>query len=435
MTLLQRLDAALAPWRQASGWCVALSGGLDSSVLLHLLARHPQRDRHPPLRALHVEHGLQAAAASWPAHCRALCATLDVPLDCVSVRVDAGASLEQAARTARYGAFEAACSQGDVLFTAHHRDDQAETLLFRLLRGAGVRGLAGMPVQRRLGQGWLVRPLLGVGRAELERHARALGLDWVDDPSNRDTHLARNHLRHDILPSLHGRWPQAAANLARSAAHLREAESLLEDLAALDVGAAEPGARWPWLGLPSLALAPLARLSPARQRNALRAWLAAFTPLPDLDHWVGWETLRDAKADATPVWRLARGELHRADGHLWWLSGDWLRPPPHPPAWPVGEASLALPGNGVLTWQGTPPPGDWTVRYRAGGEQLALPGRGHRDLKRLLNEAGVPGFARGRLPLLYCDGEPRAVANLPGLDRPAGVDAALRWTPPPGDTV
>lgn len=429
------LAERLAPWRAAPRWRVAFSGGLDSTVLLHLLACHPQRSAWPPLSALHVQHGLQAASTAWPAHCQAICEALGVPLETVGVRVEPGASLERAAREARYGAFAQALADGELLLTAHHRDDQAETLLFRLLRGAGVRGLAAMPDRRRLGRGWLARPLLGIERAELERYAFQHGLRWVDDPSNADTRLARNYLRHDVLPLLRARWPRADAALARSAAHLREAEILLGELASLDLGNARSASRWPWLALPSLALEPLARLSPARQRNALRNWLAPFTALPDQDHWAGWEALRDAREAASPVWRLAHGELHRGDGRLWWLSGDWLRPPPPAPAWPTGLDRLALPGNGVLGWAGEAPVGDWEVRYRRGGECLAVPGRGRRDLKRLLNEAGIPGFARGRLPLLYRDGQLCAVANLPGLDRLHGQGAALRWTPPPGDPV
>ncbi|WP_263141433.1 tRNA lysidine(34) synthetase TilS [Pseudomonas sp. RIT-PI-AD] len=435
MSLAAHLLEKLAPWRAAPAWKVAFSGGLDSTVLLHLLANQSGRDSYPPLSALHVQHGLQAAAEAWPAHCERVCAALGVPLGVMRVDVTPGASLEQAARVARYGAFEAALAPGELLLTAQHRDDQAETLLFRLLRGAGVRGLAAMPTSRPLGRGVLMRPLLDVDRGELERYARAHRLDWVEDPSNQDAQPSRNYLRLQVLPLLQARWPRVSASLARSAAHLREAEALLGELARLDLEAARQPSRWPWLELPSLPLAPLATLTPARQRNALRHWLAAFTPLPDSDHWAGWDDLRDAAADAAPVWRLARGALHRSDGRLWWLAGPWSNDPPAPQAWPGEQARLSLPGNGALSWQGDAPAGPWEVRYRLGGERLDLPGRGRRDLKRLLNEAGLPAFVRGRLPLLYRDGRLLAVANLPGLDRVPGEAARLRWTPPRGDEV
>ena len=201
---------ALGPWRNAKAWHVALSGGLDSTVLLHLLVQLRKTHSLPPITAVHVHHGLQAAADAWPAHCQALCKGLGVPLQVIAVQVQAGASVERAARDARYQAFTAISGAGEVLLLGQHRDDQAETLLFRLLRGAGVSGLAGMPRQRRLGAGHLCRPLLDVSRAQLESYARAQGLSWIEDPSNSQTDFSRNFLRHEVLPVLARRWPQAA---------------------------------------------------------------------------------------------------------------------------------------------------------------------------------------------------------------------------------
>ncbi|MGL4318796.1 MAG: tRNA lysidine(34) synthetase TilS [Pseudomonas sp.] len=434
MTALeQQLLEVLCPWRSAPAWRIALSGGLDSTVLLHLLVRLSRRQALPPLSAMHIHHGLQAAADAWPQHCSQLCAELGVPLQVEHVQVDSGASLERAAREARYAAFARQLGEGELLLTGQHRDDQAETLLLRLLRGAGVRGLAGMPVQRALGRGRLLRPLLKVSRAELEAYAREHALRWVEDPSNSDTRLARNFLRSEVLPGLAPHWPQAALNLARSAGHLREAQELLDELARQDLAAAGAASDFTWLGLSSLELAPLLSLSDARQRNALRHWLAAFTTLPDSEHWAGWRDLRDAAVDAAPLWRLASGELRRADGRLWWLSGAWLQAPAQPPAGFDPAGTLALPGNGQLCCVGCAPSGPLQVRYRQGGEVLAVPGRGHRDLKRLLNECGIPAFVRSRLPLLYRGNELLAVANLPGLDGTQWGDWRLQWQPPTSD--
>lgn len=420
----------LRPWRSAPAWRIALSGGLDSTVLLHLLVRLRERESLPPLSAIHVHHGLQLAADAWPEQCQVLCDRLGVLLHIERVRVDAGASIERAAREARYAAFTGRLGEGELLLLAQHRDDQAETLLLRLLRGAGVRGLGGMPSSRRLGAGWLARPLLSVSRAELERYARQQGLSWVEDPSNADTRLARNFLRREVLPALASHWPQAAANLSRSAQHLREAESLLIELAELDLLAARDEAPFAWLELPSLALAPLLALSEARQRNTLRHWLAPLTLLPDTEHWAGWQDLRDAGVDASPIWRLAGGELRRADERLWWLSGQWLQSPSLPTARSDCAQPLQLPSNGVVQLLGVPPAGPLHLRYREGGELMALPGRGHRDLKRLLNERAVPAFVRGRLPLLYRHEELLAVANLPGLDGSQHGAWRLHWQPP-----
>ena len=433
MSLEARLLVALSVWRNAPVWTVAFSGGLDSTVLLHLLAGLAQRQQLPPLRAVHVQHGLQAAAQAWPAHCQRVCAALKVPLLLREVQVQVGASLEQAARDARYAAFVELLGADELLLTAQHRDDQAETLLFRLLRGAGARGLAAMPVSRPLGAGQLVRPLLEVSRAELEDYARANGLDWVEDPSNCDERFSRNFLRWQVLPLLTQRWPQAVASMARSAAHLSEAQGLLDELAQADLALMQPDSRFTWLPLPSLPLAPLLTLSAARQRNLLRHWLAPLTPLPDSDHWVGWTSLATAAVDAAPVWRLARGELRRADGRLWWLSGLWLQPLP-PIDLPLTAATrLPLPGNGHVCLLGQASTGVFQVRYRQGGEVLRLAGRGRRDLKRLLNEAGVPGFLRDRLPLLYQGEELLAVANVPQLSV-AGPDTwQFVWQVPTND--
>lgn len=415
MSLESRLLRTLAPWLASPKWWVAFSGGLDSSVLLHALARLGERHALPPIVAIHVHHGLQAVADDWPAHCRAVCERLEVPLQVVRVQVAAGASLEQAARDARYAAFADQLGEGELLLTAQHRDDQAETLLFRLLRGAGVRGLAAMPAERVLAPGRLLRPLLDVARAELEAYARSHGLDWIEDPSNRSLDHSRNYLRQRVMPVLRQRWPQAAASMARTAARMAEAQVLLDELAVQDLGAAQGASRFDWLPLPSLALPPLRALTPVRQRNALRHWLAGLTLAPDEDHWAGWVSLRDARPDAAPRWRLAGGEIQRGAGRIWWLPERWLELPVGPIDWPAPAVSLMLPGNGRLRLEGALPAGRLEVGYRRGGEALQLPGRGRRDLKRLLNEAGVPGFARARLPLLFCDGELIAVANLPQL--------------------
>jgi tRNA(Ile)-lysidine synthase len=425
-SLAAKLLQALAPWRNAPAWHIAFSGGLDSTVLLHLLAN---TETSPPLSAVHVHHGLQAAADAWPSHCQAVCDSLGVPLRVVHVHVQPGASLERAARDARYQAFAAVVGAGEVLLTGQHRDDQAETLLFRLLRGAGVRGLAAMPVQRPLAEGHLVRPLLDVTRAELEAYAREHRLKWIEDPSNADSRFSRNYLRHRVFPVLTERWPQAVSSLARTAEHLSEAQHLLDELARLDLRAADQPSLFPWLPLPSLLLAPLRELSDARQRNALRHWLTPLTRLPDSDHWAGWCALRDAKADAQPLWRLSDGELHRCSERIWWLPSAWSEFSDATVRWLDPQNPLVLPGNGRLEFIGVAPEGPLEIRYRQGGEILEIPGRGRRDLKRLLNECGLPGFVRGRLPLLYCGEQLLAVPALAGLWSNAAGEGQLHWMP------
>lgn len=425
--LADRLFASLTPFVDAPSWCVALSGGLDSCVLLHALVSLKRRQTLPVLRAIHVHHGLQAAADAWPAHCQRLCDGLGVELAVRHVRVAPAASIEQSARDARYAAFAEALLPGEALLTGQHRDDQAETLLLRLLRGAGVRGLAGMPVRRRLGVGELVRPLLDVSRAELLAYAQAHGLQWVEDPSNQQTQFSRNYLRHAVLPAMTARWPQALRSLARTAGHLAEARELLDERAQEDLVLLSVPDDFSWLKLPSLNLPALKQLSPARQRNALQYWLATRTRLPDSEHWAGWCDLRDASVGASAVWRLTDGELHRGGECIYWLSGAWLEPLAEPEYWSNPLQTLRLPGNGSVSLHGNPPQEPLRIGYRQGGETLEIPGRGRRDLKRLLNERHVPPFVRSRLPLLFAGDRLLAVANLPGLS--AG-DLRLDWDVP-----
>ncbi|GGJ81830.1 tRNA(Ile)-lysidine synthase [Pseudomonas matsuisoli] len=361
---------------------------------------------------------------------------MDVPLKTVRVTVASGPSLEANARKARYAAFHKILGPDEVLMLAHHRDDQAETFLFRLFRGAGVRGLAGMPATRTLGRGHLFRPLLDISRQALLDEMKGAGIAWVEDPSNADAAMARNFLRHRLLPVAVERWPQARTSAARAAAHLAEAQGLLDELAHDDLVSARIPSTWPWLSLPSLFLPALATLSEPRQRNAMRHWLRQFNEQPDTEHWDGWRTLRDAQAGAAPVWRLKSGALHRSGKRVWWLSGEWLRfaHGGDSYAWQNTGQPLVLPGNGTLRQAGRESlNGALEVLYRQGGELLDIPGRGRRDLKRLFNESGLPVFVRARVPLVYRDGRLIAVANLPGLSALEAQGARFEWIPPTSD--
>ena len=431
MSLLDRLHARLERQPPTRHWRVGFSGGLDSTVLLHLCARLRARGLLTDLQAVHVHHGLQAAADAWVAHCTRVCQGLGIPLAVLHVRTDGAASLERAAREARYIAFARVLPEDGCLVLGQHRDDQLETLLQRLVRGAGVKGLAGMPESRSLAAGRLWRPLLDEPRAALLAYAEAEGLDWIEDPSNADTGLDRNYLRHAVLPRLRQRWPGVDQVMARSARHLAEADELLGELASLDLQQARLVAQpFPWIPLPSLALAPLQRLSEARQRNALRAWLDALTRPPDSAHWAGWQAVREAGTASDPVWRLEGGSVRRGVGRIWWVPDAWqVMPSPQPVAARV--STLELRGNGRLIFTGQAVEAGWRIGYRQGGERLVVAGRGSRDLKRLLNEREVPPFLRGRLPLLWRGDELLAVANLPGLSALPG-GGRLEWQPADG---
>jgi len=402
--------------------CLAFSGGMDSHVLLHALAASRERCGFV-LRAVHVDHGLHPESASWAEHCRAVCTTLAVPLDVVLVRVQAGGgrSLEHAARRVRYDALRERLAPGECLLTAHHLDDQAETVLLMLMRGAGVRGLGGMQPDQLFARGRLLRPLLTVERSALAAYAGREALTWIDDSSNRDTRRSRNYVRHVVLPALSGHWPRAASTLAHGAERAREASALLEEVAGEDLAACGcecPGMLPATLGC--LSVAPLRRLAASRLRNALRAWLRTLGL-----------TLPPARRLEEAVSQLVMGE---AAGCIEWEHAalrryrDVLAAVRDLPAAPVGvlpwpaPVPLAVPWAGVVLRPRTVTGSGlarsaWDRAVSIGPRQegaICRPANTahHRRLKVLFQEIGVPPWERARLPMVYVDGH---LAWVPGI--------------------
>ena len=380
---------------------VGLSGGLDSSVLLHALAQQPQY-RHAGLRAVHVHHGLHADADAWAEHCAACCAALAIPLQVLRVQVprDSGHGLEAAARQARRAAFAQVLGAGEWLALAQHRDDQAETFLLRALRASGPDGLAAMQPLRSFAHGMLWRPLLALPRSELDAYAQRHALRWIEDPSNTDPGFDRNFLRLQVLPLLRQRWAHADAALARSAQLCGEAGALLDDgdQAALDALRDDDAAP---LSLPRLRALP----APRRAR-VLRRWVAqaGLPPLPAAGVVAIERTLLHARADAA-----AQFAWHGATLRGWrdalYAERD---PPPLPASWQAqwdGRAPLALPDGRCLRLLADTPlvfDAPLLVRLRQGGERILLPGRIHSQaLKQVLQERAMPPWQRARLPLLF----------------------------------
>jgi tRNA(Ile)-lysidine synthase len=412
-----RLLDALGRLPKAACCHLALSGGLDSCVLLHLLVSLGERLPWP-LQAIHVHHGLQADADRWQAHCEALCAYHGIPLHSARLALAPapGESLEACARQARYRVFAAQMARGELLLTAQHRDDQAETLLLQLLRGSGPAGLAAMPALSRFGPGWLARPLLDFPRESLEHYAREHHLSWQEDPSNRDLRFDRNFIRHAVMPLLASRWPAASATLARAARFSGELLSLAKAEAEADLSRVRQADG------EGLSVTALRGFDSIRLRNLLRHWIAATgAPLPHakkleriereavfgrddampLVVWRGWEVRRYRD-------RLTLGRaLPAADGRL---SLEW-----------IDRTKLILPdGMGRLvvdTGEGGIDPARWAaarieVRFRRGGERCRPAGQvHHRPLKKLFQEWGIPPWQRARVPLIYLDGE---LAAIPG---------------------
>lgn len=435
--LAERLRALLPP--QSHRLCVAFSGGLDSTVLLAALA-----ELRPAfsVRAIHIDHQLQPDARAWAERCARVAERYAIALTSLQVNVNSEeGGIEEAARCARYEALHAQLEDAEALLTAHHADDQLETMLLALVRGAGVRGMSAMPSVRPFGRGVLVRPLLGFSRAQLEEWARARGLEWITDPTNDSQVMDRNYLRHSVVPGLLERWPAAMFVATRSAEQISECSELLDELAALDA---------PRLGVgrDGLDVARLAQLSDARRRNVLRYWLRAQgvrAPTTRKLNGLAHDVLR-AAADRTPCIVIDGHEVRRHREVLYCMP-KLGEPPDQSVRWSL-DSTCSLPrGLGALTLQRAEPdavgalscarlPETLEVRFRAGGEQIKVAqNRPRRALKKFLQEADVLPWWRGRLPLLYAQERLIAVGDLwvaPDLVAVAGERAAtIRWRDKP----
>ena len=422
---LQQIAAA----PKASRYWVGLSGGLDSSVLLHLAATVAP---HLSIGSVHVHHGLQASADDWALRCQELANSLGVTHKTFRVQVSTSGdqSVEEAAREARFGVFSQLVQPGEALLLAHHLDDQRETIMMRMLRGAGSLGLQGMPDRRNLGQGFLLRPLLDLPRASLEAYCREHGLKTVEDPSNSDLQFDRNYLRHRVLPAVKKRWSLHA--LDRVGRHARESQTLARDLAEIDSTQALDSAGF-------LRVDRVASLSRVRQTNLLRYWIALEGhPLPSeavVNSML--QSCVAAKADAQPVVTWGDLELRRFQGRLLILPSESSQGS-DTYTWKSQDRvlDLAAVGRLGLTQGGSIDPKKlvWplTVGFRQGGERIrpSVAGR-QRTLKNLFNEHGVFPWVRSRIPLIFSDQRLVAVADLwcdaSVATAPAGEGFGLVW--------
>jgi len=408
--LIHELESSLARLPQGA-LLVGFSGGLDSTVLLHLLASIPSA-RARGLRAVHVDHGLQSNSALWANHCAEFCAGLRIGYVAIAAKVtitDEG--IEAAARNARYAGFAAQVGDAEILTLAHHADDQAETVLLKLLRGAGPEGIAGMSALRAFAKGLLWRPLLSLPRARLIAYAREKGLRWIEDPSNLDTRLRRNFVRAEILPRLRERWPDATVAIAHSASWARAAAEFIDAQAhsALDrLRGPDPATLvWRgWLALPDALRDPV-----------LRLWLRGLE-LDEPAHFHVAELERQlagAGESRAPCVRWPGCELRRFRDLLYAMQPIV----PVPAGWSTvwDGAPLQLPAGGSICLradsQGAPAPLSLTVHYRSGGEHIKPSGAAHtRELRLLLQEFGIPPWERDRIPLVSAGSELIAVGDL-----------------------
>ena len=409
------LDPLLTALTAAPHWYVGFSGGVDSTALLHLLgAWHRAHQNAPPLTALHVNHGLHLQAGEWENHCAWICRFLEIPFQALRADVVvAGEGPEAAARDARYKLFQEQLGEGDVLFLGHHQDDQVETFFLRLLRGAGVDGLAAMAPERALGRGQVVRPLLDVSRSALESYVSGHGLQCVKDPSNEDVELDRNYLRREIMPRLEQRWPGYRQTVARASEHLAGASQRLRrsvtPLATVHSAAGDPG----------VAVAELVESSEDDAALALRNWLRELgcrapdrAPLQEL-----LRQLSQAREGRGAELRCGDYRLSRYRDVLYLLPPEAAVPSEALQLSP-GE-SLEIPGVGEVRLERAQE-GFWLsadedllVQFRRGGERCHPVSRKRSNsLKKLLQESELPPRWRDRVPLLFLDEELLAVGSL-----------------------
>jgi tRNA(Ile)-lysidine synthase len=401
---------------EATGLVVALSGGPDSTALLAAAAVMQHGFRGLPLRAVHIDHGLQLNAAEFRKACQMLCDRLSVPLLIVAVEVnDTGESLEAAARTARYAALAAQLQSGDCLLTAHHRQDQAETLLLQALRGAGVKGMAAMPVCKVLGLGWHVRPLLEIAREDLLQFSAGLEQSHSSDPMNEDVRFDRVYLRKAVWPPIEKRWPGVEITLSRTALHMAEAQQLLDMAAADDVARLRDGE--------ALSVPGLRALPPLKRVNAVRLWLReAGVEVPSTARLE--EALRqvfDAHADQNPAIVWGKKALRRYRQRMFVTDADVPRLT-DAKNWAAGpDSSLELsPQLGALSWilqagglAVARLPAVVTVRRREGGEALK-PARlaKTQTVQHLCQSWGVLPWMRDALPMVFAGDALIAVGDL-----------------------
>lgn len=424
---------------------VAFSGGMDSTVLLHSAARVicPLGIQ---LRAIHVDHGIHSLSASWAEHCAAVCESLSIPLEsvCVNMKLEKGASLEQQAREARYRVFRTVIQSGEVLFTAHHERDQAETLLVQLFRGAGPKGLSAMPEFSSLGQGELIRPFLDLSHSALTEYAYERQLVWIDDPSNESTDITRNFVRHDVLPVLEERWPTIARSVSRSARHCAEATEIQDTMAQIDLGilsSVELGHR--------IELQTLADLVIARRKNAIRYWirsvglrLPSSVKLDDIDRQLFFGT-----EDSLPCIKWSGGVLRRYRKAAYISTEEVLERSVSSIDWDLqASPGLDLPmgrltarprkGKGVSDDWILAECGEVSVKFRVGGERVQYRVGLHKSLNKVFQELGVPPWLRDFVPLIFAKDELVAIAGYcvfkPYATRPEAIGTEIYFKGKPG---
>ncbi|WP_018624376.1 tRNA lysidine(34) synthetase TilS [Kangiella aquimarina] len=396
---------------------VALSGGVDSLSLLHSLHQRIKKSSHTmSLSAVYIDHQLQAGSDLWAEKNRQFCESLEVAFETVKVEVDKStASLEKAARTARYQALsQFIADEHTCLVTGQHLNDQAETFLLQLLRGAGSKGLSAMPDWTDFAKGFIARPLLNIPRAILDSYCASHGLEPIEDPTNSDTDIRRNFVRHKVMPLIEVKWPQAVKTIAAASDIQAENQKLLNELAAIDFENCFDARR------NALLLIPVKQLSPGRVRNLLRYWLdacGADMPSQAVLQQIQLQML-DAKEDASPVIELAKGSIRRYRNALYWVTDSAPNYSELKLNWSAHSDllfnnQLLIP----LQWLEQSYPHllgkDLIVKGRQGGDRIRFKkSQQSISLKNYLQQQGIPPWLRDQV-LLLDDGNEICAVYLP----------------------
>ncbi|MGY0217377.1 tRNA lysidine(34) synthetase TilS [Endozoicomonadaceae bacterium StTr2] len=439
MDFLQSLEQTLSrfvPDLQQADFIVGYSGGMDSTVLLDAMCQLRDAGRLKKLRAIHVHHGLSQQADAWGQHCESFCAKRSIPFEIrqISLPEHCPDGVELAARDARYQVFESVVNENTVLLQAHHQQDQAETFLFRALRGSGINGLSGIPQSRSLGNGLILRPFLKHSLESLKSQAELRKLIWIEDDSNTDDRFDRNFLRLNILPLLETRWPGARKKLAEAADNCAEASELLQRQLINEYEAVAESAKGLFLqNVTALACDRLQCMSLVKQRQLIRYWLGRqnfMMPSRIVLERIIQEVI-PARDDAEPEVCWPGASIRRYKGQLIAVE-PFLEVTGCSQIWiPFENKELDLNGNGTLACSGNVPSDmELVIRYRdelQDSGKFALAGRsGRKTLKRWLQESGVPPWLRGRLPIVCYQGQILAVPDI-GVSVDAPLEFRVCW--------
>ncbi len=376
------------PYLEGKQIVLGLSGGVDSIVLLHYLHNH-----YPDsLRVIHCNHHLSEYCNEWHLFCQNLCENLNIPYKNIDINLEKLTNIEENARKERYFSLSCDLKDNEVLCTAHHQNDQAETLLLQLFRGSGVAGLASMPRQKTLGRGWHYRPMLAIEKQKILDYANKYKLNWIEDDSNKNTNFRRNYLRIDTIPALEKVYKNLTKTLARSAKHQSEALKLTRELSNIDLLANniinDKG---------RIQIEALIKLETHRMKNVLRHHLNDLGFLSPSDKVM--DQILDligAKTDANPLVQWGDFKIRRYQSQLYFINEQEDN---NLDKCPIQADLENLP--------------NFSIRYRSEGLRIKLPGKKHsQSLKKVLQEAGIPPWERNSLKMYYINDELRAMERL-----------------------